>query len=207
MRLTKWPVPTLAIVAIIVAGGWLAAGDDAVLDSAQDVPETSAMSALLPAPGQTRAQWHGSEQSPIANFPSPARMEQRETPSLHLESVQPGIPKPQPPQAVPEPLGGRYADRPAFGRQSWYMPRWYPTPDITGGHNRDARRSPYRQQRDYYGQRDGNWLDTFCPWPKSRRNRSARRGYERQIEPLDRRGYRDTYMSPPPFGYPSPAGW
>ena len=48
-------------------------------------------------------------------------------------------------------------------------------------------------------------MDNLCPWSKPQRTWSSPRGYQRQMEPLDRRERHDPFMSRPPFAPPSPA--
>ncbi len=42
-------------------------------------------------------------------------------------------------------------------------------------------------------------MDNLCPWSKPQRTWSSPRGYQRQMEPLDRRERHDPFMSRPPF--------
>lgn len=90
------------------------------------------------------------------------------------------------------------------GRQ---MPPWFAPYNDAAERYRDARRSQYRGQRDLGRQRHASWMDAICPWTKPGRDWSAQHSYQRQMEQLDRRAYRDADRYRPPYGFPGPRGW
>jgi hypothetical protein len=95
----------------------------------------------------------------------------------------------------------------AYGGPRGHMPPWFGAYDDAVERYRDARRSMYRQRRDFDRQRHTEWMDAICPWSKPQRDWSAQRSYRRQMEQLDRQELRDAYMGRPPFGFGGPPGW
>jgi len=87
------------------------------------------------------------------------------------------------------------------------IPPWFARYNDEAERYQDARRSQYRRQRDLGRQRHARWTDAICPWTKPRRDRSARHSYQRQMEQLNRRAYREAYRYQSPYGYPGPGGW
>lgn len=87
------------------------------------------------------------------------------------------------------------------------MPPWFAAYDDTLERYRDARRYQFRRQRDLGRQRHANWMDAICPWSKPQRDWSAKRSYDRQMEQLDRRAYRDAFVYRPPQDFARPMRW
>ena len=157
--------------------------------------------------------------SPKQAQPSPTETQVPTTALIHRKrALQTGAPArdpPQPPHSLQTLVDER---RDQFRRQNdarldayrgpgQQMPPWFAPYDDAVERYRDARRSQHRRQRDFRRQRHASWMDAVCPWSKPRREWSARRSYQRQMEQLNRRAYRDAYGYRPSYGFARPGGW
>lgn len=144
--------------------------------------------------------------APLAAIPEPAQTAQAEAPI-----VNPLVPPYRLQTLVDERRDQlrrqRDARLDAYRGPRRHMPPWFAAYDDSVERYRDARRSRFRRQRDLGRQRHTSWMDAVCPWSKPRRDRSARRSYQRQMEQLDRRTYRDAFIDRPMYGFSEPGGW
>jgi hypothetical protein len=85
------------------------------------------------------------------------------------------------------------------------MPPWYPPYDARVDWSREPW-SSYSRQRDLDRRRGTSWIESFCPFPKSRHALPGDRNDSWQTEPQFRQGFWDPFVSQPPEKYGEPWG-
>lgn len=202
MRLPKWLLPVLLVALIVTAGSWITAGDNAAPDVAQAPPESAAIPRAVPVRDQMQAQAHVSEWPRAAQPPESVQVKPSQTrampapPSIPVPAYTP-IQKaaPLPPfglQTEAEERRDLLHERRAemldtYGNPGRYLPPWFAAHEDNLERYRDARRSHFRQQRDFYRRRHASWTDSICPWTKPRRTGPSQYGYPWQTEQPDGR--------------------
>ncbi len=185
MLLPKRLAAALVITSILTAGGWLAADEKAPSEAAQAPPASPAAPPAAQHQNGTQEPDTQQIQPPLSSFSLQTLVDERRDLLRRRREERQGT----------------------YGDPRETIPPWFADYDAAVERYRDARRSWYRQKRTFDRRRNSSWMDNLCPWSKPQRTWSSPRGYQRQMEPPDRRELHDPFLSRPPFAPPGPARW